>query len=122
MLRRPDLPTVDPVEAERRLREDPARPLLVDVREAHEFATVRVSGAVLVPTSTFLERVADLPIDRPLLVICHTGSRSAAVTGYLVRAGRPDVVNVAGGMDLWERMGLPVRHGPLEPGEGAFPG
>lgn len=121
MLRQPDLPTVDPVEAERRLREDPRSPVLLDVREAHEFAVVRVEGALLVPTSTFVARTGEVPSDRPILVICHTGSRSAAVTGYLLRAGHADVTNVAGGMDRWERMGLPVRRGPLSDGEGALP-
>ena len=117
----PPIPTVDATEAERRLRDDPARPLLIDVREDHEFADVRAPGAVLVPTSAFMTRVGELPVDRPLLVICHMGGRSAAVTGYLVRAGRTDVANVAGGMDAWERAGLPVRHGALEAGEGDLP-
>jgi rhodanese-related sulfurtransferase len=49
------------------------------------------------------------------------GSRSAAVTGLLTRNGRSDVVNVAGGMDAWERAGLPVRKGPIDPGEGDLP-
>ena len=31
------------------------------------------------------------------------------------------MVNVAGGMDAWESAGLPVRRGPLEPGEGDLP-
>lgn len=115
------IPTIDVLEAERRLREDPARPILLDVREPGEFAEVRAPGAVLVPTSTFLRHVASLPTDRPLLVICHVGGRSAAVTGYLVNAGRTDVVNVAGGMDAWARAGLPVRRGPVEPGEGDLP-
>jgi rhodanese-related sulfurtransferase len=75
-----------------------------------------------VPTSRFIERLADLPVDRPLLVVCHTGSRSAAVTAYLVRSGRTDVVNVAGGMAAWERAGLPVHRGPVAPGEGALRG
>jgi rhodanese-related sulfurtransferase len=118
----PPIPTIDPAEAERRLREDPARPILLDVREASEFAEVRAPGALLVPTSTFMTRVDDLPADRPLLVVCHVGGRSAAVTGYLIRAGRTDVVNVAGGMEAWERAGLPVRRGPLDPGEGELPG
>lgn len=117
-----DLPTVDPIEAERRLREDPARPLLLDVREVREFNEVRVPGAALLPTSSFIARLDEVPADRPLLVICHMGSRSAAVTGYLVRMGRTDVTNVAGGMDRWERAGLPVRRGPVDPGEGALPG
>jgi rhodanese-related sulfurtransferase len=115
------IPTIDVAEADRRLREDPAGPVLVDVREANEFAEVRAPGAVLVPTSQFSARVGELPADRPLLVICAMGGRSAAVTGFLARAGRTDVVNVAGGMDAWERAGLPVRRGPVAVGEGELP-
>ena len=84
-------------------------------------STVRAPGAALVPTSMFMTRVDELPADRPLLVVCHVGGRSASVAGYLIRAGRTDVVNVAGGMDAWEKAGLPVRRGPLEPGEGDLP-
>lgn len=115
------LPTIDAREAERRLREDRDRPLLIDVREPNEFATVRAAGAVLMPTSVFAARAGELPTDRPLLVVCHVGGRSAAVTGYLVRAGRTDVVNVAGGMEAWEAAGLPVTRGPVQPGEGDLP-
>lgn len=111
------VPTIDVTEAERRLRDDPA-PLLLDVREMNEFLEVRAPGAALMPTSAFMTRVGELPADRPIMVVCHVGGRSAAVAGYLIRAGRADVVNVAGGMDAWERAGLPVRRGPLEPGEG----
>jgi rhodanese-related sulfurtransferase len=113
--------TIDVLEAERRLREDPSRPLLVDVREPGEFAQVRAPGAFLVPTSTFVRRQAELPVDRPLLIICHVGGRSSAVTAYLTSTGRTDVINVAGGMDAWARAGLPVRTGPVEPGEGELP-
>ena len=49
------------------------------------------------------------------------GGRSAAVTGFLIRSGRTDVVNVAGGIEAWEQAGLPVRRGPVEPGEGEVP-
>lgn len=115
------IPTIDVAEAERRLREDPDGPLLLDVREMNEFVEMRAPGAALVPTSSFMSRVGELPADRPLLVVCHMGSRSAAVAGYLIRAGRTDVVNVAGGMDAWEKAGLPVRRGPLDPGEGDMP-
>jgi rhodanese-related sulfurtransferase len=112
------LPTIDVAEADRRLREDPAHPILLDVREPNEFVAVRAPGAVLLPTSTFAARVGELPLDRPILVICHSGNRSAAVTGFLTRSGRSDVVNVAGGMEDWERAGLPIRRGSVAPGEG----
>jgi len=115
------LPSIDVREAERRLREDPDRPLLVDVRELGEFVAVRAPGAILVPTSAFAARASELPTDRPLMIVCHVGGRSAAVTGFLVRAGRTDVVNVTGGMDAWEAAGLPVRRGAVEPGEGDVP-
>jgi rhodanese-related sulfurtransferase len=115
------LPTIDVQAADRRLREETPAPLLLDVREPHEFAAVRAPGAALVPTSQFMTRLQDLPADRPILVICHVGGRSAAVTGYLVRTGRTDVVNVAGGMVAWERAGLPVLRGQPAPGEGDLP-
>ena len=117
----PGLDSIDVKEAERRQREDPARPLLVDVREQHEFDEVRAPGAVLMPMSSLATRIGELPGDRPLMIVCHTGGRSSAVTGFLTRSGRTDVVNVAGGMDAWERQGLPVKRGTPEPGEGDLP-
>lgn len=118
----PGIPSIDVAEAERRMREDPDGALLIDVREQHEFDAVRAPGAVLMPMSTFQARAGELPADRPLMIVCQAGSRSSAVTGFLVRNGRTDVVNVAGGMDAWERGGLPVRHGTPDPGEGQLPG
>jgi rhodanese-related sulfurtransferase len=95
-----------------------AAPLLVDVRERSEFVQVRAPGAVLYPTSSFLLRFEELPRDRPLHVICTSGSRSAAVTAWLLRNGWSDVHNVAGGMVAWAGAGLETRRGPLAPGEG----
>jgi len=115
------VPTVDVHEAFRRLRDDADRPLLLDVREPNEFDVVRAPGAALLPTSQFMARYTELPSDRPLLVICHTGGRSAAVTAYLVRTGRADVANVAGGMAAWERAGLAIQRGRPAPGEGDLP-
>jgi rhodanese-related sulfurtransferase len=68
--------------------------------------------------SSFAERFGELPKDRPLLLMCAAGSRSAAATAHLIRNGYTDVINVAGGITEWQRVGLPVRKGPVEPGEG----
>ena len=75
------IPTVDVTEAERRRREDPARPVIVDVREPVEFEEVRAPDVLHIPMSAFAGRVAELPADRPLLLICHLGGRSAAAAG-----------------------------------------
>jgi rhodanese-related sulfurtransferase len=118
----PQIPTIDVREAAvgggAGGADGPDAPLLVDVRERSEFIEVRAPGAVLCPTSSFLLRFEELPRDRPLHVICTSGSRSAAVTAWLLRNGWNDVHNVAGGMAGWMRAGLQVRRGPLAPGEG----
>jgi rhodanese-related sulfurtransferase len=120
----PQIPTID-VQQAAAARDDgpgsPISPVLVDVRERDEFVNTRVPGAVLYPTSSFLLRFDELPRDRPLHVICQSGSRSTAVTAWLLRNGWSDVHNVAGGMTAWIRAGLPTRRGPLAPGEGDLP-
>ena len=114
---------IDVTEAARRLadaRSEPG-PLLVDVREADEFAQLRAEGAVLLPLSSFVRDWHRLPADREILFICATGNRSWSAADYLLRNGRPAVVNIEGGTVAWARAGLPVRSGPPAPGEGDLP-
>jgi rhodanese-related sulfurtransferase len=116
------IPALDPLYADIR-RRDAVRPaLLLDVREADEFRQVRVEGSLFIPMSQLGARLQDIPRDRPLLVMCATGSRSSGVTNFLLQQGFEDVGNLAGGIDGWQRMGLPVRNGTVEPGEGQLPG
>jgi phage shock protein E len=116
------IPALDPLYADIR-RRDPVRPaLLLDVRELDEFRSVRVEDCLFIPMSQLGVRLQDIPRDRPILVMCQSGSRSTGVTSYLLQQGWEDVGNVAGGIDGWQRMGLPVRRGAVEPGEGQLPG
>jgi rhodanese-related sulfurtransferase len=117
------IPTIDVREADRRRRAGDPKPVTVDVREASEFADVRLEDdVVLLPMSEFAARYEELPRDRPLIMMCAGGTRSAAATGHLLRNGYTDVVNVAGGIKDWETVGLPVRRGPVQPGEGQVEG
>lgn len=117
--------TIDVAEAARQLGVEGSAgagsPLLVDVREANEFATVRVPGSVLLPLSDLASRYAELPRDRPLLVMCAAGKRSFVAAEHLVRNGYDDVVSVDGGIVDWQRAGYPTRVGAPAPGEGALP-
>ena len=63
------------------------------------------------PLSTFTTRFEELPDDRPLLVMCAVGGRSARATDFLVANGYPQAVNVAGGITAWNAAGLPGAHG-----------
>jgi rhodanese-related sulfurtransferase len=123
MQRPPTVPTVTVEEAHRRLEAGgPDGPLLVDVRDPDEFAQARMPGAVLVPLPEFAARCGDLPMDRSLLLTCASGARSGAAAAHLLALGWTDVANVEGGIIAWYRAGLPIRSGPLEPGEGGLPG
>lgn len=113
----PAIPACDVLYADIR-RHDPIRPaILVDVREPNEVAEVRAEGALHLPFSTIGRALERIPRDRPVLVICAAGSRSAAVAGHLIANGWSDVANVAGGIQAWERAGLPVRRGPYTPAD-----
>jgi len=115
------VPALDPLYADLR-RRDPVRPaLLVDIRERDEFLAVRVQDSLFIPMSQLGVRIDEIPKDRPVLVMCASGSRSQSATAYLRQGGWEDVGSVAGGIDAWERLGLPVKRGPVEPGEGQLP-
>ncbi len=112
------IPALDPLYADIRRRDADRPAILLDVREPDEFIAMRVEGSLLIPMSQLGARLNEVPRDRPVMVICATGNRSGNVVGYLLSAGWTDVGNVAGGIETWARMGLPVRRGPVEPGEG----
>lgn len=105
----PEIPTVTARELARRLADrdggaaDADRLVLVDVREPGERAIVSIAGAWPVPLGGILDghALADLPRDRPLVLHCHSGARSAQAVRVLQAAGYPDVVHLAGGMLAW---------------------
>lgn len=115
------VPSVTVQEASARLV-GPGGAILVDVRELGEYQAARVAGSTLVPLSQFGVRFRDLPTDRPLLLFCRSGNRSAMATDFLRRQGYSDAHNVKGGILAWHAAGLPLRSGPLEVGEGGLPG
>lgn len=85
--------------------------LLVDVREGHEYEEVHAEGARLLPLSEFEARYGELPQDRPLVMICRSGARSARAGQFLLDHGYGNVVNLAGGTLAWAEGGLPTQGG-----------
>ena len=83
---------------------------ILDVRSAEEYngPDGRVSGSLLVPLPELEERSAEIPADRPVVVVCHSGSRSALATQQLLKAGRPQVANLRGGLNRWGDEGYPL--------------
>lgn len=77
--------------------------LLVDCREPEEHALVAINGAMLLPMSEIEQRIRELDAwqDRPMLVYCHLGVRSARTAQWLRSQGFAQAQSVAGGIDRW---------------------
>ncbi|WGW10532.1 adenylyltransferase/sulfurtransferase MoeZ [Saxibacter everestensis] len=76
--------------------------VLVDVREPHEYEIVQIPGSVLIPKGDIVSgaALATLP-DKPLVLHCKSGARSAEALAALKKAGFKDAVHVAGGILAW---------------------
>jgi hydroxyacylglutathione hydrolase len=81
---------------------------LLDVRGADEFASRHIPGAAHIPMGYVPAQRHVLPTDVPLIVQCGGGTRSQVVASLLQREGFTNVLNLAGGIDGWEREGLPL--------------
>ncbi|HEX4867326.1 MAG TPA: rhodanese-like domain-containing protein [Acidimicrobiales bacterium] len=102
-----DIPHIDVRElAERRAAGAP----LIDVREENEFAEGHAPGAQLIPLGQVAERIAEIPTDQTVYVICRSGGRSGKAVEHL-RAHGVDAVNVAGGTLAWVEAGQAVETG-----------
>ena len=87
--------------------------LLIDVREPSEFEIVRIPGSVLIPKQGFLDgsALAGLPQDKPIILHCKSGVRSAECLAILKSAGFADAKHVSGGVVAWAKQidtSLPV--------------
>jgi rhodanese-related sulfurtransferase len=105
-----DVPEIDVAELAR--VRDAGAPL-IDVREPDEYTAAHVPGATLVPLGTVPDRLAAVPVEGTVYVICAKGSRSLRAAEFY-RSQGIDAVNVAGGTTAWVDAGQPVSTG-MEP-------
>jgi glyoxylase-like metal-dependent hydrolase (beta-lactamase superfamily II)/rhodanese-related sulfurtransferase len=81
---------------------DEAPPLAVDVRTPTEWEERRIEGSVNLPLSRLRERLGELPRERPLVVYCSSGYRSAIAASVLRREGVERVSDLVGGLGAWQ--------------------
>ena len=95
------------------LADNPGSAQVLDVREAPEFtgALGHIAGAKLIPLGTLTQRFSEIKKDKPVVVVCRSGARSAQATVMLRGAGFARVANLAGGMLRWRAQHLPVEGG-----------
>ncbi len=81
---------------------------VIDVRERSEFEAGHLEGALNIPLGKLSARLGEVPRDRPLVVHCAAGERSATAVSLLERAGYNQVRNLKGGFVAWQEAGAPV--------------
>jgi SulP family sulfate permease len=83
-----------------------APPLVVDVREPREFRQGHIAGAQLLPLGQLFNTPATLPRDRPIVLACRSGRRSARAASILRAQGYDQLRILSGGMLSWEGANL----------------
>lgn len=93
---------------------DRGEAVLVDVREANEFARESIPGSTLVPLSNFDPAKIPAANGKKLVVHCLSGKRSANAQAQLAKAGI-SAINFSGGIMGWKEAGLPIRENKSAP-------
>jgi len=100
---------IDPDELARRVDGDEG-PVVLDVRNASEYAGEHIPGSLHIPYGDLAGRLDELPRDRTIATICRGGKRSGLAASILQRA-EFDVVHVGKGVGVWRDGGHPVQSG-----------
>ncbi len=90
------------VEQLKQLVDNKADMVLLDVREEYEYELCALPNALLIPMNSIPENLEKIPKNKPVLVYCHHGMRSASVINYLeTKAGFDNLSNLTGGIHAW---------------------
>ena len=81
---------------------------LLDVREDDEWVAGHAPGAHHLPMMEIPARMAEIPDDTDVVVVCRSGGRSGQVVAYLTQNGWDNVRNLDGGMQSWAASGREV--------------
>jgi rhodanese-related sulfurtransferase len=82
--------------------------LFLDVREQEEWDEFHVPDTTLIPLGELDQRLAEVPRDKEIVVICRNGNRSKEGRDILLNAGFSRVTSMAGGVSQWEVLGFPI--------------
>ncbi len=84
--------------------------VVVDVREPQEFTSGHIARAINIPLGQVATRSQELKKykEKPIIVCCASGARSARAAAILRKEGFADVRNLAGGLSAWRSANLPT--------------
>lgn len=84
--------------------------LILDVREQGEYDAGHILNSKLIPLGKLGERIGELEKyrERPLVVVCRSGQRSASACVLLGKKGFAQAYNLNGGVTAWQKASLPL--------------
>ena len=82
--------------------------VILDTRGQNEWESGHIEGALHIYVGHLEERLAEVPTDKPVAVICNVGHRAGLGASILLRAGLTNVYNVLGSVKAWVAAGYPV--------------
>jgi hydroxyacylglutathione hydrolase len=82
--------------------------MVLDVRSIGEYESGHIEGSVNIYTGLLPQNLDKIPKDKPVAVICKSGTRSGFGCSILKRYGFKNVHNVMGGMTSWSNAGYPM--------------
>ncbi|MGB4812247.1 MAG: rhodanese-like domain-containing protein [Methylophilaceae bacterium] len=112
------VPNLTPVEAVTLINRSNA--LVLDVRDEAEFATGYIANAMHIPLAEMAGRINEIKKhqNKPILVNCQRGARSAKVCNLLREAEFTQVHNLQGGLNAWIEAKMPIVNPAKKPSKG----
>lgn len=85
--------------------------LVLDVRSDEEYKAGHILNSMQIPLGKLNERIGELEKhkERPVVVVCRTGNRSAGACATLGKSGFGQAYNLTGGILAWQKVNLPLR-------------
>lgn len=101
---------IDPVKATELINHEDA--VVVDVRSMDEFGKGHIINSINIPMNGFGDQLGRLQKhkDKPIIVVCQSGSRSGMAVKTLHKNGFEQAKNLRGGILAWNNANLPVQH------------
>lgn len=109
----PSMTRITPAELQSRLQSNEV--ILIDIREASEYAREHIQGARLVPLAAIDGYDFNAETQKTAVFTCRSGNRTAMNAARLLAKGFREVHMLAGGLEAWKQAGLPVQRNAAAP-------
>jgi rhodanese-related sulfurtransferase len=74
---------------------------IIDIRESWELQQSRLDEAIHIPMNDIPDSLDQIPTDKPVVIMCHLGQRSAMVVDWMIGQGYDNLYSLEGGIDAW---------------------